>query len=389
MQEKVNITNDLGYSLVGVLHSPDETVEHPAGIILIHGMLKNKNHFLMARAADKLIKSGFTVLNIDLTGHGESGGKLTEATISQWINDIKKLIDFLYSRNVKKVGLLGYSLGGASVLLTSCVDTRINAIVLYAPVGHPDRLSERFNKNIINQMMEQNKTYLKKDASFDAEGYKKWLTDMHQHDVIEKSKLVHQPTLIIHGAIDIVVPAEESKDIYSNLGSDESVKQRVLIRTTGHTFRGFAKKLAKQANKWFIKYLPYESEAVRVWLKHNDRYLFVKRSERMKFFPGKWAPIGGFLEKGNSVKVQSYKEIKEETGISRDQLTLIKSADIPVELIDDVSDKLWKIYHVVIESKTDKVNLNWEAEEYKWIKLDEVEQLDTIPGLIKHMKHFI
>lgn len=102
-------------------------------IIMVHGKDSNRTREFKGRAlelAKALYDSGFGVLMLDLRGHGKSqssrfGFGRTEK------NDILGAVDFLKATDphVKKIGLLGASMGAATSMFAAPEDPSIRAVV--------------------------------------------------------------------------------------------------------------------------------------------------------------------------------------------------------------------------------------------------------------------
>jgi alpha-beta hydrolase superfamily lysophospholipase/ADP-ribose pyrophosphatase YjhB (NUDIX family) len=404
MQEKITFKNSLGYTLSGVLHTPpnlpdklgglkpvvsngqaDSKPQHPAAVVLCHGFARKKENSLIEIIAQHLEVAGLVVLSFDLTGHGASEGEFTEATYSQWISDIEKAVDFMYEQGFKRVGLLGHSQSGACTLLQTAKDSRINALIGVAPVGYPSKIKEKFKPELIKNLFNSGTSVEYKRAAGNKLLYKNWFEDLEKHNVIAASKEVYKPTLIIHGSKDTTILPQDSQDIFDNLKADNSIKQRVELDGADHSFKGFYKQIAKLATKWFEKYLERDSQVIKAWLRYDDKYLLLRRSEAHKNYPGLWDGVGGFLEEGVTPRAQAIVEFKEELGLEEKDVTFVNQADEIVRE-DKGLDKVWHIHTVLFEAKTDKVRLDWEHTEYKWIKLDQIKNFKIIPGLEKGLK---
>lgn len=48
--------------------------------------------------------------------------------------------------------------------------------------------------------------------------------------------------------------------------------------------------------------------------------------------------------------------------------------------------KTWIVHPVLVEIKTDKIKLDWEAQHYKWIKPEEAKNLKLLPGFDEVIK---
>jgi len=107
----------------------------------------------------------------------------------------------------------------------------------------------------------------------------------------------------------------------------------------------------------------------------------------MKFSPGLWNGIGGFLDDQKSLEEKVKEELDEEAGIKESEIISIKPGNI-FDLDDTSSGKTWIIYPALVEISTDRVILNWEAEEYKWISPEELKNFDVAAGFMKVAENF-
>ncbi len=118
-------------------------------------------------------------------------------------------------------------------------------------------------------------------------------------------------------------------------------------------------------------------KVVTSFIEKNGRILIVRRSGRVGSYQGRWSGISGYLE--DEPLRQAIKEIEEETGISRENLRLIKRAD-PLLIVD--GERRWLVYPFLFKLERNiEPRLDWENVEYKWIDPGEMDQFETVPGL--------
>jgi uncharacterized protein len=106
--------------------------ENQRVIILVHGYNNSRtNGFLdeFVPFANELHKAGFSVMMIDLRGHGQS----TEARFTFGIKehqDVLGAVDWLEERGYQagKIGVLGYSLGAGSIIGAAAEEPDIGAV---------------------------------------------------------------------------------------------------------------------------------------------------------------------------------------------------------------------------------------------------------------------
>lgn len=114
-------------------------------------------------------------------------------------------------------------------------------------------------------------------------------------------------------------------------------------------------------------------------VKYKDKILAVERSKKLNFYPGYWNGISGFLDDQRSLNEKVYEELKEELGISNANIKKIMIGEI-FDQDEPKYKKTWIVHPVLVEVKTDKIKLDWEAKNYKWLILQEVKKLKLLPG---------
>lgn len=120
-------------------------------------------------------------------------------------------------------------------------------------------------------------------------------------------------------------------------------------------------------------------------LRHQNKFLVVKRSKKLNFYPGYWSGISGFLDDNKTLKEKVIAEIKEELGIPKDKITKIKLAGI-FHQEEPTYKKVWIVHPVLVDVKTTTVKLDWEAKEFTWLTIPEIKKLKLLPGFSKVLK---
>ncbi len=106
--------------------------QNQKAIILVHGRDNSRTNGFgdeFVSFANTLHKAGFSVMMIDLRGHGESADARFTFGIKER-QDILGAVDWLKARGYQAgtIGVLGYSLGGASVVGAASLEVAIGAI---------------------------------------------------------------------------------------------------------------------------------------------------------------------------------------------------------------------------------------------------------------------
>jgi len=120
-------------------------------------------------------------------------------------------------------------------------------------------------------------------------------------------------------------------------------------------------------------------------LKFKNKILVVKRSKNLKFYPGYWNGVSGFLDDKKSLKQKIESELKEEVGISGKNIIRIRLGEI-FDQEEPKYKKTWIVHPVLVEVKTEKIKLDWEARNYKWVTFQEAKKLKLLPGFDEVLK---
>ena len=127
-----------------------------------------------------------------------------------------------------------------------------------------------------------------------------------------------------------------------------------------------------------IRYAPVINCVVR----HNDKILIVQRNSKMRLYPNFWNGISGFLDDRRSIEEKVKDELREELGIEAGNIISINRGSV-FDQEEEKYGKTWIVHPILVDVKTDKIKLNWEAQNYKWIKVEDAKNFDLLPGFDK------
>jgi len=103
-------------------------------VVILHG--HGSSHDFDVYRAPALHEAGFSVLLFDFRAHGRSDGRMMTFGYKER-QDVLGAIDFLHSRGLQHIGLLGFSYGGMTAMLTAPITTAVQAVITD---GGPARL---------------------------------------------------------------------------------------------------------------------------------------------------------------------------------------------------------------------------------------------------------
>lgn len=118
---------------------------------------------------------------------------------------------------------------------------------------------------------------------------------------------------------------------------------------------------------------------------YGGSVLVVQRSNELHFYPGYWNGISGFLDDQRSLRQKVMDELSEELGITENEIKRITVGDIFDQEAPEYR-KTWVVHPVLVEIATNKITLDWEARNYRWVTLDEAKNLTLLPGFDEVLK---
>jgi hypothetical protein len=80
-----------------------------------------------------------------------------------------------------------------------------------------------------------------------------------------------------------------------------------------------------------------------------------------------------------NLKEKIIEEIKEEVGLSKRNIISIHLGQI-FDQEEPKYKKTWIVHPVLVKVSTDKIRLDWEAQNYKWIRPEEIKKLKLLPS---------
>ena len=117
------------------------------------------------------------------------------------------------------------------------------------------------------------------------------------------------------------------------------------------------------------------THVVTCFLEYNGKILILKRSEKVRTHKGKWAGVSGYIEDGETDEQTAIKEIREETGLEEADVELLRKGE-PIHVQD--GNRVWVVHPFLFRCEKDKITIDWEHTEYRWISPDELSDYDFV-----------
>jgi len=202
LYERISFQTTDGITLQGwfIPRSFDNTQDKQAQIdttktiIGLHGWPADKGNILPALA---FFTETYNLFLFDFRGLGESVGTYS-AIGAKETEDLKAAIRYLKSRNIKEVGVWGFSMGGAVALMTAPDTPQIKAIVSEASYASLDRMTaQAFQLPLLRHPL-----------GFLTSLWAKLILgiDIRKAAPVEAVSGLQIPILIIHSSNDEVIP---------------------------------------------------------------------------------------------------------------------------------------------------------------------------------------
>jgi len=226
--EDVEVRTPAGHVLAGTLTLPRESIGRVPAVITITGSGQQDRDEnipsvpgfrIFRQVADTLSRRGIAVLRLDDRGVGGSGGDVN-GTSADFADDIRAGLAYLRTRSEidpARIALVGHSEGGMIAPMIAAGDAKLAAIVLMAGpairgravIDFQIRSAVEADTSIAIAARDSATRAFK--ASFDSTTAKQpWMAYFLDYDPLPTVRRVRQPVLILQGATDLQVTADQA-----------------------------------------------------------------------------------------------------------------------------------------------------------------------------------
>ncbi|MBI2138580.1 NUDIX domain-containing protein [Candidatus Woesearchaeota archaeon] len=124
-----------------------------------------------------------------------------------------------------------------------------------------------------------------------------------------------------------------------------------------------------------------KAPVVIVFVKCGKNILLLKRSGKVRAYRRKWQAVAGYLDEIKPLKQKALEELREEAGISPEQIKSWKFGT-PYTFNDKRYKKEWIVYPVLVElKKKPAIKIDWEHTEYRWINPKDITKFDRVKNV--------
>jgi len=206
VKERIYFSSRSGETLCGILSVPAGR-RNPAVVVMCHGFSTGKDGRTYSRMESILNAGGAASFRFDFFGHGESGGKFEDITLTRAVEDTESALGWVRARGFSEVALLGSSFGGLAALCAAGGRDDLLGLALKSPVTRPlellsarvhGRSPETWKKKGFIEVTGADGRPLRLNVSF--------LEDALGYGEREAAEGIRVPTMIVHGSRDETVP---------------------------------------------------------------------------------------------------------------------------------------------------------------------------------------
>ncbi len=205
------------------------------GVVFLSGLKSDKEGTKAIFLSQWAEKNKRDFLRFDYRGHGSSSGTFEETSISNWLEDTKRIIMALTSGPQI---LVGSSLGGwISLLFSRLYPQKVAGIIGVAAA--PDFTAKYASKKLTEDQRQELETTGK--LTFHSEYFEqplvitqKLIEDGNENLILNKKQIIKCPVRLFHGSLDEDVPLSTSIKILKRLRSDDIQLQ--IIKGIDHRF---------------------------------------------------------------------------------------------------------------------------------------------------------
>ena len=229
--------------IVGNLHPP--YCNAPC-VITLHGLESSKDSGKWPQLAARLYNEGFACLRFNFRGCGsgaeQSEGAFEATSLSGRIADYLSALQFLADSgavDMERLGVIGSSFGGMVAIAAG--DSRVKAMVClatpYALPQIPTAVAGREHEELPSGRRLRKGFY----------------DDLQHYQLLEAVKRA-PPLLVLHGALDELVPAEHARILYE---AAPEPKRLEIIEDADHVFSRpeHVARVIELSMDWLKKYL--------------------------------------------------------------------------------------------------------------------------------------
>lgn len=256
-----------GFNLAATITTPPGVagrLRHPAVILVGGATPADRDHVVagvpvFGQLARNLADAGHLVVRYDRRGAGQSGGRIENATLADYADDVVSAVRWVSKRNdvdKNRIVVAGFGDGAAIALIAASRQKEIDGVVTIGGAGSrgADLILEQ-QQQVLNALKlpaeeRQNRIDLQKKilsavisgtgwdgvpAAMRRQADTPWFKSVLTFDPAQTMTRVKQPLLIVHGELDPTIPASEADRLSAHASARKKIAPPQLVKVPGVT----------------------------------------------------------------------------------------------------------------------------------------------------------
>ncbi len=234
------------HQLYGMLYEPVEENKNSEAFIILHPFAEEKksSQKVLVDIARSLSYKGNSVMLFDFYGCGDSEGNLSDASLTQWLEDILSASSFLKEKtNKKNINLIGLRLGAYLGMIYTANNDDANKLVLIEPVINPVKdLSRLLRSKLMKELCTDGEvssnrddllTKLDNDISIDFSGHEissKFYKDLLKYEDANPYELLskHKNDVLLINISQMGKPTRQFQKLLLEIGDNKAIQKKVI-----------------------------------------------------------------------------------------------------------------------------------------------------------------
>lgn len=208
--QHLEFSGSQGRRLAGRLDLPDTTVRGFA--VHAHCFTCSKDGLAAFHLGKALSQAGVAMLRFDFSGLGDSQGRFSDVTFSDWVADYVAAARCLAEHHGVPRLLLGHSLGGAIAIAAAQELPDAAAIATIGAPFEPATVIRQFGEHV--ELIRQQGQAQVKLAGRSFTITRALLEDLEAQRQEPRVRELRRPLLVLHSPLDATVPIEEAGKIF-------------------------------------------------------------------------------------------------------------------------------------------------------------------------------
>lgn len=209
--EVLKIENSKGFKLNARLELPEGSTVN-AIAIFAHCFTCSSNLNAVRHISKSLTAEGVGVLRFDFTGLGRSEGSFAESHFGANVSDLIDVHNYMKENYTTPSLIIGHSLGGTAAIVAASKIPDIKAVVT---IGSP--ASAIHTKKYFSHRLDELETKGEIEVNLGGRPFiinKEFIANFENIDLLQITKTLNKPLLIMHAPSDNIVDIENAQDLF-------------------------------------------------------------------------------------------------------------------------------------------------------------------------------